>query len=86
MLVILPVIIISTQEALRAVPSSSARGCFGIRVNPVASSQKSYFAGRDSKYHDRCDIVDESRNWRGRTYFDSVWNRFYYSGPATFDG
>ncbi len=63
MLVILPIVIISTQEALRAVPALVARGRIGACRDPMASRAKRNTAGGDSWNYDRLHSGDEPGDW-----------------------
>ena len=58
MLVVLPVVIIATQESLRAVPASLREGALGLGATRWSSHSSSDLAGGAAWNHDRCDFGD----------------------------
>ena len=52
-LLTLPVVIVATEEALAAVPSSHARGLLRLRREQVADDPAHRAAARDARHHDR---------------------------------
>ena len=65
-LLVLPIIIIASQEALRAVPSSLREAAFALGGNPVAGDLASRAAGRDVGGSDRDDPRDRPGVGRDR--------------------